>query len=152
MYIFFYELTILFLIFLASSMFCQWNVYCSSKGTAVNICGLVEHICIILNTRQMLVQRLLLLSVRLKHRLLARSQCASNRSCGRKTQSSFSVVYLGLTADSELLGKLHTELHSSLTAPSILISSFFSSQNSRFKIETKRSNYFLWCTFQCGLG
>ena len=99
----------------------------------------------------MLVQRSLLRSVRLKTRLLARSHYASKSSCDRKTQSSFSVIYLGLTADTELLGKLHTELHSSDTAPSILTSSFLSSQNSRFKIETKRSNYFLCCTFQCGL-
>ena len=48
---FLYELTILFSIFLASSMFCPWNVYCSSKGTGGNICELVEHICIILNTK-----------------------------------------------------------------------------------------------------
>jgi hypothetical protein len=134
MYIFSYELTILFLIFLASSMSRQWNFYCSSKGTYVNICGLVEPICIILNTRQMLVQRSLLRSVRLKTRLLARRQYASKRSCDPKTQSSFSVIYLSLTADTELLGKFHTELHSSDTAHSILSSSFLSSQNSRFKI------------------
>jgi len=98
MYIFFYELTILFVIFLTSSMFCQWNFHCSSKGTDVNICWSVEHICMVLNTRQMLVQRLLLRSVRLKTRLLAGIQYASSRSCDRKTPS-FSVVYLGLTAN-----------------------------------------------------
>jgi len=99
----------------------------------------------------MLVQRLLLRSVRLKTRLLAGIQYASSRSCDRKTPSSFFVVYLGLTVDNELLGKLHTELRSYDTTPSILTSSFLRSQNSRFKIETKLSNYFLCCTFQCGL-
>jgi hypothetical protein len=48
--------------------------------------------------------------------LLARSQFASGRSCDRPTRSRFSVVFLGLRANSELLHKFHIALHASHAA------------------------------------
>jgi hypothetical protein len=48
--------------------------------------------------------------------LLARSQFASGRSCHRPTRSRFSVVFLGLRANAELVHKFHVALHASHAA------------------------------------
>jgi hypothetical protein len=48
--------------------------------------------------------------------LLARSEFASGRSCDRPTRSRFSVVFLGLRANSELVPKFHVALHDSHAA------------------------------------
>jgi hypothetical protein len=48
--------------------------------------------------------------------LLARSQFASGRPCYRPTPSRFSVVFLGLRANAELVPKFHDELHASHAA------------------------------------
>jgi hypothetical protein len=48
--------------------------------------------------------------------LLARSQCASGRSCDWLTQSRFSVVFLGPRANAELVPKFHIALHASHAA------------------------------------
>jgi hypothetical protein len=54
--------------------------------------------------------------------LLARSQFASGRSCDRPTQSSFSVVFLGPTANAELVPKFHAALHAShVTLPMVTL-------------------------------
>jgi hypothetical protein len=46
--------------------------------------------------------------------LLARGQFAPGRSCDRPTRSSFSVVFLGLRANAELVPKFHIALHASM--------------------------------------
>jgi hypothetical protein len=43
--------------------------------------------------------------------LLARSQFASRRTCDQPTRSRFSVVFLGLRANAELVPKFHVALH-----------------------------------------
>jgi hypothetical protein len=48
--------------------------------------------------------------------LLARSQFASGRSCGRPNRSRFCVVFLVPSANSELVRKLHIALHASHAA------------------------------------
>jgi hypothetical protein len=48
--------------------------------------------------------------------LLARSQFASGKSCGRPTRSMFSVVFLGPRANAELVPKFHVALHASHAA------------------------------------
>jgi hypothetical protein len=48
--------------------------------------------------------------------LLARSQFASGKSCDRSTRSRFSVVFLGLRANAELVLKFHVALHASHAA------------------------------------
>jgi hypothetical protein len=48
--------------------------------------------------------------------LLARSQFASGRSSDRPTRSKFSVVFLGPTANAELVPKFHIALHASHAA------------------------------------
>jgi hypothetical protein len=48
--------------------------------------------------------------------LLARSQFAFGRSCGRQTRSRFSVVFLGPRANAELVPKFHVALHVSHAA------------------------------------
>jgi hypothetical protein len=51
---------------------------------------------------------------------LARSQCASGRSCDRPTRSMFSVVFIGPRANAELVPKFHVALHVSHAALSML--------------------------------
>jgi hypothetical protein len=58
--------------------------------------------------------------------LLASSQFASGRSCDRPTRSRFSVVFLGLRADAELVPKFHVALHASHAALQILTFQNFS--------------------------
>jgi hypothetical protein len=48
--------------------------------------------------------------------LLARSQFASGKSCDRPTQSKFTVVFLGLRENAELVPKFHVALHTSHAA------------------------------------
>jgi hypothetical protein len=43
--------------------------------------------------------------------LLARNHFASGRSCDRPTRSRFSVVFIGLRANAELVPKFHVALH-----------------------------------------
>jgi hypothetical protein len=43
--------------------------------------------------------------------LLARSQFASGRSCDRPSRTRFSVVFVGLRANAELIPKFHFALH-----------------------------------------
>jgi hypothetical protein len=45
--------------------------------------------------------------------LLARSCFASGRSCDRLTRSRFSMVFLGIRANAEIIPKFHVALHPS---------------------------------------
>jgi hypothetical protein len=54
-------------------------------------------------------------------RLLARSQFTSRRSCDQPTLSRFSMVFLGLGANTELVPKFHNALHASHAALSMVI-------------------------------
>jgi hypothetical protein len=56
--------------------------------------------------------------------LLARSQFASGRSCDRPTRSRFSVVFLGPTANAELVPLFQVALHASHAALRLLTSKF----------------------------
>jgi hypothetical protein len=56
--------------------------------------------------------------------LLARSHFASGRSCDRPTRARFSVVFLGLRANAELVPKFHVALHASHAALPMVITKF----------------------------
>jgi hypothetical protein len=60
------------------------------------------------------------LHVYLNARLLARSQYASGRSCDQPTRSKFLVVFLGPTANAELVSEFHVALRASHAAFPIL--------------------------------
>jgi hypothetical protein len=56
--------------------------------------------------------------------LLARSQFASGRSCDRPTRLRFSVVFLGLRSNAELVPKFNVALHASHVALPIVTLKF----------------------------